>query len=375
MNEKDFFKEATKDMIVDLKEIDMNMTNDKKTDRSGNRSENRSRRSIYNKIAVIVIVCVISLSTIGVGASAIYHKWSDGTRDKFQVSNEDAEKYEQSGLAQFPGEESGVKEVTQNGVTISVAQTIIDNYYAYVSFRIEGFDIKAGETPGFETHHCTLDGKEVSNLSGFYARNVLDENGQLVFRDDELVQNYVLEDGSMEYHILLDSKGKKGFLQGKKLAVELGNLRVYDDYLDMKVDNDGTWRFEWEIGGDSTSMTKETHTVLEDTGAVVTECEVSPISIRAVLDIDGAKNMTPDEKYAVLSGVKLKDGTMLTDIVDAGNENVNAAGEYELLFTTDRILDVSQVESLLFWKNADETEDGEEDGQYTLNDFYEVPFN
>lgn len=375
MNEKDFFKDATKDMIVDLKEIDMNMTNDKKTDRSGNRSENRSRRSIYNKIAVIVIVCVISLSTIGVGASAIYHKWSDGTRDKFQVSNEDAEKYEQSGLAQFPGEESGVKEVTQNGVTISVAQTIIDNYYAYVSFRIEGFDIKAGETPGFETHHCTLDGKEVSNLSGFYARNVLDENGQLVFRDDELVQNYVLEDGSMEYHILLDSKGKKGFLQGKKLAVELGNLGVYDDYLDMKVDNDGIWRFEWEIGGDSTSMTKETHTVLEDTGAVVTECEVSPISIRAVLDIDGAKNMTPDEKYAVLSGVKLKDGTMLTDIVDAGNENVNAAGEYELLFTTDRILDVSQVESLLFWKNADETEDGEEDGQYTLNDFYEVPFN
>lgn len=62
--------------------------------------------------------------------------------------------------------------------------------------------------------YCTLDGKEVSNLSSFYAMNVLDENGQLVFRDDELVQNYVLEDGSMEYHILLDSEGKKGFLQG-----------------------------------------------------------------------------------------------------------------------------------------------------------------
>ena len=164
------------------------------------------------------------------------------------------EKYEQSGLAQFPGDESGVREVTQNGVTISVARTIIDNYYAYVSFRIEGFDIKAGETTGFETHHCTLDGKEVSNLSSFYARNVLDENGQPVFRDDELVQNYVLEDG--------------------------------------------TWRFE----------------------------------------------------------------------------NTNTSGEYELLFTTNRILDVSQVESLLFWKNACKDEDGE-DAQYTLNDFYEVPFN
>lgn len=371
MNEKNFFKDATKDMIVDLKEIDMNMTNDKNNDRSGNRSENRSRRSIYNKIAAIVIVCVISLSTIVVGASAIYHKWSDGTRDKFQATGGDMEKYEQSGLAQFPGDDSGVKSVTQKGVTISVAQTIIDNYYAYVSFRIEGFNLKAGETPGFETHHCTLDGKEVSNLSSFYARNVLDENGQLVFRDDELVQNYVFDDGSMEYHILLDSEGKKGFLQGKKLAVELGDLGVYDDYLDMKVDNDGTWRFEWELGGDSTSVTKETHTVLEDTGAVVTECEVSPISIRAVLDISGAKNMTSDEKYAVISGVKLRDGTMLTDIVESGNENINTAGEYELLFNTDRILDVSQVDSLLFWKNTGE----DEDTQYTLNDFYEVPFN
>ena len=74
------------------------------------------------------------------------------------------------------------------------------------------------------------------------------------------------------------------------------------------------------------------HTVLEDTGAVVTECEVSQISIRAVLDISGAKNMTSDKKYAVLSGVKLKDGTMLTDIVESGNENTNTSGEYELLF-------------------------------------------
>lgn len=93
-----------------------------------------------------------------------------------------------------------------------------------------------------------------------------------------------------------------------------------------------------------------------------------------VLDISGAKNMTSDEKYAVLSGVELKDGTMLTDIVESGDENTNTAGEYELLFTTDRILDVSQVDSLLFWKNAGEDEDGE-DAQYTLNDFYEVPFN
>lgn len=193
--------------------------------------------------------------------------------------------------------------------------------------------------------------------------------------------NDVLQEMYMEYFRTIQKKGieyvddEEAFLIAlckRKLSVELGDLGVYDDHLDVKVDNDGTWRFEWELGGDITSVTRETHTVLEDTGAVVTECEVSQISIRAVLDISGAKNMTSDKKYAALSGVKLKDGTMLTDIVESGNENTNTSGEYELLFTTDRILDVSQVDSLLFWKTT--TEDGE-DVQYTLNDFYEMPFN
>ena len=146
MNEKDFFKEATKEMIVDLKGMDMNNIHKEMKVKSGK----RLHISVYSKAAVIIIVCVISLGTIGVGASALYHRWSDGIRDKYQISSEDTEKYEQSGLAKFPGDESGVREVTQNGVTISVAQTIIDNYYAYVSFRIEGFDIKAGGTPGLD---------------------------------------------------------------------------------------------------------------------------------------------------------------------------------------------------------------------------------
>lgn len=147
--------------------------------------------------------------------------------------------------------------------------------------------------------------------------------------------NDVLQEMYMEYFRTIQKKGieyvddEEAFLIAlckRKLSVEFGDLGVYDDHLDVKVDNDGTWRFEWELSGDSTSVTKETHTVLEDTGAVVTECEVSQISIRAVLDISGAKNMTSDKKYAVLSGVKLKDGTMLTDIVESGNENTNTSG-------------------------------------------------
>lgn len=76
-----------------------------------------------------------------------------------------------------------------------------------------------------------------------------------------------------------------------------------------------------------------------------------PISIRAVIDISNAKHIKNDELYAVLSGVKLKDGTILTHITDAGTGSLLKNGTYQILFSTDRILDVDQVESLLFQKH------------------------
>ena len=267
MNEKDFFKEATKEMIVDLKGMDMNNIHKEMKVKSGK----RLHISVYSKAAVIIIVCVISLGTVGVGASALYHRWSDGIRDKYQISSGDTEKYEQSGLASFPGEDSDVNAVTQDGVTISVAQTIVDNYFAYVALKVEGFAIEDGQTPGFGIHTCTLNGKAIGSFSSFYAEKVLNETGKVASRDGELIQNYELEDGSMEYHILLDSEGTKGFLGGKKISIELGNLGVYDDSLGIQTENEGTWKFEWTLSGDSTSVIRKVHTVLENTGAVVTE--------------------------------------------------------------------------------------------------------
>ena len=79
MNEKDFFKEATKEMIVDLKGMDMNNIHKEMNVKSGK----RLCISVYSKAAAIIIVCVISLGTVGVGASALYHRWSDGIRDRY----------------------------------------------------------------------------------------------------------------------------------------------------------------------------------------------------------------------------------------------------------------------------------------------------
>ena len=97
--------------------------------------------------------------------------------------------------------------------------------------------------------------------------------------------NDVLQEMYMEYFRTIQKKGieyvddEEAFMIAlckRKLSVEFGDLGVYDDHLDVKVDNDGTWRFEWELGGDITSVTRETQTVLEDTGAVVTECPRYP---------------------------------------------------------------------------------------------------
>ena len=67
--------------------------------------------------------------------------------------------------------------------------------------------------------------------------------------------------------------------------------------------------------------------------------------------------------------VKLKDGTILTHITDSGTGSLLKNGTYQILFSTDRILDVDQVESLLFQKTSKC-----EGSTYTIEDLYEVPF-
>ena len=59
---------------------------------------------------------------------------------------------------------------TDAGVTVSAQQSITDNYYTYLSFKVEGYRLEDGKQPDFENVSVTVDGKQdFSSGSSFYS--------------------------------------------------------------------------------------------------------------------------------------------------------------------------------------------------------------
>lgn len=370
MTKKDFYKEATKDMVVGLEEMKMNMELE-------NEQASKKRKHRMSRVAVAAIAGMLTVGTVGVSAYALHH-WSCGVKDRFQVVSEDTAGLEEAGVVEFPDENGETKSVTKNGVTISAVQTVVDNYHAYLVLKVQGYQVEEGETPGFDNINCTLDGETVSNCNSFYDGTIDNGSGRAIMadgseiptrKDGSLVSNYMQKDGTLEYHILLYTDGTKGYFFNKTVNVELNDLGIYGERQNVSVEKEGTWSFEWNLGGSSDSKIKKVNATLGNTGAVVTECEVSPISLRAVIDTSKLNTeKSPDgPEYPKLSGVKLKDGTLLTSITGGGSEFINKDGKREVIFATSRIIDVDDVESFLFVKSS-----WGEGQTCSLDNFYEV---
>ena len=119
---------------------------------------------------------------------------------------------------------------------VSAQQSITDNYYTYLSFKVEGYRLEDGKQPDFENVSVTVDGKQdFSSGSSFYSgiscRTMTewpcmqtDQPWKLQGRWKVLSQHYVMDDGSMEYHMVLAKSDEKGYFIGKKLHVEFKNL-------------------------------------------------------------------------------------------------------------------------------------------------------
>lgn len=384
MNERDFFREVTRDMVVDLGNMDRQALEKRAAEmdtvretvrgsRAGKTARRATRRTARRtgwRVAAAAVLLLI-VSSVGVGAYAIHH-WNAGMRTLLPVRDGNGTKYVKSGLARFPEAEGKTQSVTRSGVTVSVSQTLVDNYFAYVDFSVKGYDIGRGEIPGFGQVHCTLDGQEVSSCSRFYDVDADGDNEQ-----EDQTSSYVQKDGTMEYRMLLYTDGSKGFFLDKTLQVELNDLGIYSDEEDIIRSKQGDWTFSWKLTGDSSSKHQKVHTSVGDTNVTVLEYEISPISIRAVVDIPENEEEGADEKsYAVLSGVKLKDGTLLPCILSGGQENAIGDHQQELIFATDHVIDVEQVESLLFTKGSDDgknAQNTQKKDAFSEENFYEVP--
>lgn len=340
----------------------------------------RRRKTMWVLIAAAVFV----FGTMTVCAA--YLRWSRGIEAEFNATEEQKQllEEEQYTAPLVSGEMPG--SVTENGVTITPQQSIADSRFAWLSFKVEGYDLEVGKEPCFNYVTITADDDieaPISYYGSFYNGIHWNEKGEAVYEDGSPAgeEIFVNEDGSMEYIVRIDAT-QYGGLIGKKVKVQFTDLgTVYK--AEFTPDLEAVWSFDFTLKGSDKVRTLTLSELLGDSGATVIYAEISPISIYINYDfplreepIEGVNEngepvtSTTFVEAPAVTGVRLKDGTLLTNIVNGGVEGyLDENGEvYTVSYALDNILDTEQVDALLFYKAWPE-----EERALTEEDLYIVP--
>lgn len=146
---------------------------------------------------------------------------------------------------------------------------------------------------------------------------------------------------------------------------------------------EAVWEFDFELKGSDAVRTVTLSEPLGESGATVTYAEISPISLYVnynfplekveieAVDETGKRITTTDFREApALMGVRLKDGTLMTGIMNDGSEEYLDENKtvYTASYAVRSIIDTEQVDVLLFLKSAP---DG--GGKLTEENLYIVP--
>lgn len=333
------------------------------------------------RIAIIIAAAILALSTITVAAA--YLHWSRSFSEGMRVTEKQKVQMKESKMTEFLSQSC-----TDQGVTITAIQSITDNYYTQIAFKVEGYQPEEGIQPWIEEFNVTIGG-EGGEQAPFIAMGKFydglmpsPDGGKVTYADgspvdiDEngrLVSRYAAEDGSLEYHLFIKNGHERGYFINKPIHVELKNLGSISK-AEFENQIAGTWSFDWELTGSEDAKEYTLDVPLGDSGATVIKAELSPISFRAWYEFprqtiiqhgkDDNGEMLLDEngnevifeipvEPPELTGVKMKDGAWLPFISTSAPSTGYESEDSDICYytaPTDRVIDVEQIDSLLFRK-------------------------
>lgn len=388
MNEKKIIELLQKDIAIpEIVQRKANLALEQIKKEGGEKQVYNIGKKKWRTVGIAAAAITALLGTMTVCA-AVYFQWGKGLEEHLNANKQQKEFLEEQEIA-APVNNS----ITENGITITAQQSIVDSRFAHFSFKIEGYQAEEGVQPDFENIVVKIDGKAAYSMmeGSFFNGLRLDENKQFFYMDGtpakensdgSVVEQYTAADGSMEYILFLANDEADGNWIGKTLNLEFHNLGSVEKAV-YSPDIEGTWVLEFPLKGSDAVRHCTLSEPLGDSGAIVIEAEISPISLYAAYDmpmrtieIDGVdENGQPIKSSTFaeapqLSGVRLKDGTLLAGITSGGSEGYGTENTeiYKAAFATDHIIDPAQVDALLFVKSYPE---GEE--KLTEENLYIVP--
>ena len=300
--------------------------------------------SAKRRVIAIALAAALILS-LSIAAYAVYVHWSRGMQQRLPATAEEQQAAAESGLS----DTSQSISATANGVTISVEQTVIDGDTANIALRIDGWhldreqELNAMLWGGFPT----FDGEAAPAMSGSFAEE-RDADGQV---------HIVAADGSIEYDIWARAGYELETLAGKEIQIIIESLGTCGKGGEYQPLVEGSWELTWTPSSNSASLSIQPDTAIGNTEIRLISAEVSLVSAKVLLQLpslwEGYKAL---EHYEIqLVGVRLKDGTVLTNIFGPPTQEGYADIDnlvLELCYSSGKILQPEQIGSLIFAGNS-----------------------
>ena len=321
----------------------------------------------YAQAAAIACAVLVGAGGITVTAAVVHHLWSRGMQGNIQATEEQQKDLAEQGMV-TEGPDLSNMEVTSEGITVKPTELVADGHFVHVAFQIAGYDLADGEEPCFEEVRVYTGEDENAedgwvNMSGsFYNGIIANNNGEPVYEDGtplesgDFAEHYKAEDGTLEYVMTLyktDTDPEESLL-GQTIHVLLKNLGTVKKAEFMNGIG-GTWEFDIPVSGKDAAKSCELNTALENVNVTVRSAAISPISIRVDYEVTGELQTQEDDNgLPNVGGVVLKDGSKVLYLLNGGQSGYQKGSDTQayLLATFDRVIDVDQVQSLLFRLHA-----------------------
>ena len=328
-------------------------------------------------------------------AAAVYTRWSTTAQTRYNTSQDVKEQAEKSGLSVMLEETKGaenpseVLSVTDQGVNITAVQTIVDNYRAEITFRIEGFELPEDKEP-FARPRITVDGNRDfygSQTGGFYDGTTRNDKEEWVYASDgspvkfddtkpfsPAILDYVADDGSLEYTHYISFLETDGRYFGKEIVFSFHSLDFQSERKSLATEPqiEGNWELKWTLTGTSDSISITPNAKIGDSEVILLGAQIGQKSIRARYQVDDyweGWNELVTLPQAV-QGVRMKDGSEHR----CGASTSGFEDQDNMIYFTesdiyDAILDINRVESLIFHKGWEL----DANGNPTIQTFYYIP--
>lgn len=347
----------------------------------------------------VLFVLAATLAAGSMIAAAAYTRWPAtmqfGSYGTAQPSEEIKNQAEQSGLSVIPStaknENAETVTATDNGITVTLAQTVMDQYGGKAVFRIEGLKLEEGQAP-WAWWDIQIDGKSNEQLHMSYGSQFFNgittdaaenpiyvKNGEPVIDTQEQgwLLDYQLGDGSVEFSV--DFSWPENPI-GKEMAFTFTGFGIqgekFEDEEIMTVP--GKWELRWTLEGTTEAPLKWVpNAKIGHWDVILVEAEIGQYSMKLTYRIgDEYKDVNDFIKKEgwdpTPCSVRLKDGTDFKVHGGMGGASYDSDSHVYTSINTslNTILNPSQIAGMSFYSGYEL----DEQGHRVDKSYYYIPF-